>query len=549
MPKQCTTNQLILATAIFLVLFDNTAFFRNVVAVYPLAEGKNFLYVASLTLGVTAAITLFLGLVAWRPLAKPLLALLLLLAAGNSYFMNNYHVVIDHLMVQNVLQTNAREAMDLVSLKLLLYLLFLGLVPAALLLLFPLRRQPWSRELLSRFKLLGLCLLLILSQLLLGSRFYASFFREHEDLRWHSNPIYPLYSVHKYLKRSFADAPAPIEPIGTDAQIPAADTERELIVVVVGEAARADRFSLNGYGRETNPLLGREEVIFYPHVQACDTSTATSVPCMFSNLSHHGFSNKKAKGRENILDIAQRAGVNILWRDNNSDSKGVALRVPYEDFQSPAKNPVCDVECRDEGMLAGLQEYIDAHKKGDILIVLHQMGNHGPAYSKRYPKEFERFGPVCRTNQLDQCTPEEIGNAYDNAILYTDYFLSKVIALLKKNDKRFETAMLYMGDHGESLGELGVYLHGMPYVVAPEAQTHIPTILWLGNHFRADVDQRILRQQARGEFSHDNLFHTLLGLMEIHTEVYNPRLDILHDAYTEPEERFSAEPSSRPRNE
>jgi len=183
-------------------------------------------------------------------------------------------------------------------------------------------------------------------------------------------------------------------------------------------------------------------------------------------------------------------------------------------------------------MLVGLQEYIDAHKSGDILIVLHQMGNHGPAYYKRYPKAFERFTPTCQTNELDKCSSEEIGNAYDNAILYTDYFLSKVIALLKQqNDKQFETAMIYMSDHGESLGELGVYLHGMPYLVAPKAQTHIGAIMWFGAGF--EIDRGVLRQQAGRELSQDNLFHTLLGSMEVRTELYNPQLDILRDAYRE----------------
>jgi len=338
-----------------------------------------------------------------------------------------------------------------------------------------------------------------------------------------------LYSVYKYAKKTFGSTAVAVQTIGADAAIPAADTDRELIILVVGEAARADRFSLNGYGRETNPLLSKEDVIFYPDMHSCDTSTATSVPCMFSNLTRAGFSSKKARERENVLDIAQRAGVSVLWRDNNSDSKGVALRVPYEDYQDPARNTIFDGEGRDEGMLVGLQNYIDARKSGDILIVLHQMGNHGPAYYKRYPKGFERFTPACQSNQLDQCSPEEIGNAYDNAILYTDYFLSKVIALLKQNDKRFETAMVYMSDHGESLGEFGVYLHGMPYVMAPETQKHIAAIMWFGEGF--SIDRNILRKQAGGKYSQDNLFHTILGIMEIQTELYNPQMDILSEAH------------------
>ncbi|HIJ90369.1 MAG: phosphoethanolamine--lipid A transferase [Desulfobulbaceae bacterium] len=526
---QLTTNKLILAAASFLVLFNNVTFFQNVIAVYPLAEGSNLFFLASLVLGLTGVIALLLSLLASRFTLKPLLVVLLMSAAGSSYFMNNYSVIIDYIMVQNILQTNLRESMELFSLKLFLYLFFLGVVPALLVCLLPLKRQSLRQATLSRLKMIGISLLLILIPLFLFSRFYASFFREHEELRFYSNPTYAIYSVYKYIKKNINTSAVTVQAIGTDAKIARTDKDRELIILVVGEAARADRFSLNGYGRATNPLLSREDVIFYPKVQSCDTSTATAVPCMFSDLTRDGFSNKKAAARENILDVVQRAGVNVLWRDNNSDSKGVALRVPYEDYHDPARNTVCDGECRDEGMLVGLQDYIDARKSGDILIVLHQMGNHGPAYYKRYPKEFERFTPACLTSQLDECSQEEIGNAYDNAILYTDYFLSKVIALLKQNDKRFQTAMVYMSDHGESLGEFGVYLHGLPYLLAPEAQKHIAAIMWFGSRF--EVDKGILRQQSGRELSQDNLFHTLLGIMDIHTELYNPQLDILCDAH------------------
>ncbi len=527
-----TTNMLILAAAIFLVLFDNIAFFQNVITVYPLADRGNLFFLASLALGLVGVLSLLLSLFASRFTTKPLLVVLLLLAAVNSYFMNNYGVVVDYIMIQNLLQTNLREATDLFSIKLLLYILFLGVVPALLVSLLPLERQSWRQAARSRFKMIVVSLLFIVIPLFSCSRFYASFFREHKQLRHYSNPIFALYSVHKYIKKTADVSPVKVEIIGADAHIPDTDKGRELVIFVVGESARADHFALNGYGRSTNPLLSREDVISFPQVSSCDTSTATSVPCMFSDLTRAGFTSKKAKARENILDVAQRAGVSVLWRDNNSDSKGVALRVSYEDYKNSDKNTMCEGECRDEGMLVGLQGYIDARKTGDILIVLHQMGNHGPAYYKRYPQTFEHFIPACQTNQLDQCSPEEIGNAYDNAILYTDFFLSKVITLLKKNDQRFETAMIYMSDHGESLGEFGVYLHGMPYALAPEAQTHVASILWTGAGF--PLDKTLLRQQAGRDLSHDNLFHTLLGSMEIRTDHYRPELDILHDAHTAP---------------
>jgi lipid A ethanolaminephosphotransferase len=180
-------------------------------------------------------------------------------------------------------------------------------------------------------------------------------------------------------------------------------------------------------------------------------------------------------------------------------------------------------------MLAGLQDYIDKHAEGDILIVLHQMGSHGPAYYKRYPEAFRVFTPTCESSQLDECSQEEISNAYDNTIVYTDHFLAEVISLLKNNDEHFETAMFYASDHGESLGEGGVYLHGMPYWIAPGSQTAVSMILWFGPNFD-DVDAEDVRAVIDTPLTHDNIFHTLLGLFEIHSQVYQEDKDVLHMA-------------------
>ena len=163
--------------------------------------------------------------------------------------------------------------------------------------------------------------------------------------------------------------------------------------------------------------------------------------------------------------------------------------------------------------------------KGDVLIVLHQMGNHGPAYYKRYPASFERFTSVCKTNDLGACSREEIVNAYDNAVLYRDFFLSKVIELLKRNDAEFETAMLYVSDHGELLGD-GLYLHGLPYFLAPEAQKHVPFVMWFGRNFDPQSLSSIQTKRLE-QLSHDNVFSTLLGLFEIQTADFDPKMDIL----------------------
>jgi len=513
-------------SALAFVLFYNTAFFRHVVTVYP-SSLPNLGFLASLAVGLAAILMLLLTLIGWRFATKPILALLFVLSAITAYFMNNYDVVIDHTMIQNITQTNFKEAADLLSVKLGCYALFLGILPAVVVSRIEIKPVSWEKEILTKARVALLCVLVVLGLVLLFSKFYASFFREHKPLRYYTNPTYALYSLGKYLNRTFTTASTVVRPLGKDAHIPVTDTDRELIILVVGEAARADRFSLNGYPRPTNLFLQQEDVISFSNMYSSGTSTAFSVPCMFSIYPRDQFSEQKGKNTENLLDVLRHAGVNVLWRDNNSDSKGVALRVPYQDYKQPGVNTVCEDECRDEGMLVGLQEYIDAQQQGDILIVLHQMGNHGPAYFKRYPAAYERFTPACQTNQLNECTNEEIGNAYDNAVLYTDAFLARVIALLKKNSPRFETAMVYVSDHGESLGEYGIYLHGLPYAMAPETQKHIASIMWFGDSFK--IDKQALRDKAASRFSHDNLFHTLLGLFEIETAVYNQQLDIVHN--------------------
>jgi len=444
--------------------------------------------------------------------------------------MNTYGVVYDDVMIQNFLKTNSKEIKDLMSFQFLLYFFLLGLIPSYIIAKLKIDYPDIKTNILTRFGIiLGAGGMLYLS-LFSFSKNYASFFREHKPLRYYVNPIHPLFSFSRYAVAMFTDSKnKTIEHLGRDAFIPKEDLDRELIILVIGETARADRFSLNGHNKKTNPMLENEKVISFKNMTSCGTSTAISVPCIFSNLGRDGFFIGKAKSRENLIDVlGHTSNIATLWRDNNSDSKGVALRTQSEDFQSPTLNRICDSECRDVGMLIGLQEFVDKQTKKDIVIVLHQMGNHGPAYYKRYPPEFEKFKPVCNTNQLEKCSLEEIQNAYDNAILYTDYFLAQAIEFLKKNSDRFQTTLFYVSDHGESLGENGVYLHGMPYFMAPIEQKSVASILWFGGNFKNKIDYGKLKRLEDAPLSHDNVFHTMLGLLEVKTKIYDARLDFLN---------------------
>jgi len=523
-----TTNTLLVLVAAFLAVTGNAAFVSGVLKAYPPAE-NNVWALFSLLIVFGGATVLVLSLLCVGRAAKPLLMLVLLLSAAAAYFMDRYGVIISDDMLRNVVQTQPAEALELLNARLLIYFVLLGVLPAWAVYRIPLQWRGWRSESFARLKLVSITFALMIGTVLMLSGFYASFFREHKELRQYANPLYYLYSTVKYAAGEAGTASnVAVAKVGTDAAIPASDLTRELVIMVVGETARADRFSLNGYSRETNPRLKEQGVISFSNFRACGTSTAVSVPCMFLRDGEtKGVS--AIKTEENLLDVLMHSGVNVLWLDNNSDSKGVAARAPFIDYRSPKTNPVCDTECRDEGMLAGLQGYIDAHPKGDIFIVLHQMGNHGPAYHQRYPANFERFTPVCRSADLGKCSREEIGNAYDNAILYTDHFLSRAIDLLRKNDARFETALFYVSDHGESLGEKGVYLHGMPKALAPEAQLHVPAIMWFGRNFRA-VSPQALRDKAGAPFSHEQVFHTILGFFEVETRAYRPEGDILTGA-------------------
>ena len=404
---QWSTNQVLLAAALFLTAFANQAFFRNLTATFG-DTPWGLLHVLSLAAVLLCATVLMLALLSYRPLLKPTLVVLFVVAAASAYFMDTYNVIIDRDMLANVMATDSAETGDLLTPKLFLYLGLLGLLPSLLLWRIRIRPASLPKAVGSRLLLAGGALMIMLALVLISSAFYAAFVREHKELRYYANPLTPVYASYKYLKTRVKSGPLELATIGADAQIPAEDIDRELVIMVVGETARADRFSLNGYERETNPNLARQDVISFTQVSACGTSTAISVPCMFAKSDHADFSPSETAATENALDVLRHAGVTVLWRDNNSNSKGVADRVPIEDFRSSATNPVCDTECRDVGMLSGLREYIDQQQQGDILIVLHQMGSHGPAYFKRYPSEFHVFVPTCDTNELDSCSARRI---------------------------------------------------------------------------------------------------------------------------------------------
>ena len=535
--KPLTQIQLILIVSAYLVIAGNYTFFSEVLKAYPL-HGKNLYYLATMPVLLFVINAAFFTLLSSRYTTKPLLIFVLIVSAAVSYFMNTYHVVIGKAMIRSALETNTHEALGLFNLKMLLYNLFLGILPAWLVYKTPVVYRPWKRELWAKIKTLVVLLLIAGGIALSAGAFYASFFREHRPLKDYTNPYWWIKSSISYVKHSIRrSGPKTLKVIGTDAKVTTQPGEKpKLVIMVVGEATRWDHFGLNGYRRNTTPKLSREKgVIDFPDFRSCGTYTARSVPCMFSIYDRHNYKRGKAEWTENVMDVLAHTGkIDLLWRDNNSDPKGVMKRLGYVDFMSPENNPVCDSECRDEGMLRNLQGFLDRNTSRDKLLVLHQMGSHGPEYYKRYTKKFLRYKPVCRSNELGSCTREEVINAYDNTVLHTDSFLDDAINLLKRYEKKYQVALVYIADHGESLGEKGIYLHGLPYVIAPEAQTHVAAIMWFGPGFRHGTKElnttRLMEAARKERFSQDNLFSTLLGLFDVNTSVYRPKMDILNAA-------------------
>lgn len=523
------------AAASFLVLVYNFGFWKNFMAATGGFRASNLPVYFGSALLLVFVFSSVLALVNFRHLFKPVVIVLLVLSSMTGYFMTQYGIVVDASMVQNVMETDAHEAGELFSWKLVESVVLLGLIPSWLIWRMPVRYAPLRREVLVNAGMTAGCLLLAIGLLFILFKSLAPTVREHRELRFKLTPTNVFQAANGYLKQRWR-TPAIVAPLGKDAAkgrlwtASGGGQPYTVTIIVVGETARAMNFSLNGYGRDTNPRLAQERLLVnFSNVSSCGTATAISVPCVFSDLTRDGFSDDKARSKEGLLDVLQHAGLEVIWRDNNSGCKGVCDRVRFEDMSSPvAGNPHCNSEeCYDERLLEGLPDLIRNTSK-DLVIVLHQKGSHGPAYWKRYPPEFNKFGPVCRTNELEQCSRESITAAYDNSILYTDYFLDKTIKVLE--EAGVPASMLYFSDHGESLGEKNMYLHGAPYIFSPAEQRKVPMMLWMSDSFsqRFHVDRSCLAARRSQEFSHDNVFHSTLGMLNVNTAVYNPKLDLFH---------------------
>ena len=509
------------------------------------AAASTWGFALALAVALVAIHVLLLGLLAWGPLLKPVLIAMLVVTAIASHYIREFGVYLDPSMVRNTLRTDLLEASEVMGWRLGASIIVLGLLPAWWLWRQPVARRPWLRALLWRLGTLALALLALVGALAAVFQPLASLMRNQRELRYLITPANIVYSVANVALRDTATAARPRLAVGRDARLGPTFAHRArpaVLVLVVGETARAANWGLNGYARQTTPELAQiarqapQRFVNFTEVTSCGTDTETSLPCMFAPIGRRDYDEQRIRGSENLLHVLATAGVGQRWIDNQSGCKGVCDHIPNTTVEKLAPPGLCEGgRCFDEGLLTGLAAGLPA-LHGAQLVVLHQLGNHGPAYFRRVPPAFERFTPPCRSDDLQRCTREEIVNAYDNALLYTDHVLATLIGQLQAASARVDSAVLYVSDHGESLGERRLYLHGMPYAIAPSEQTRVPMVMWVSDGFAASrgLDMSCLAQRATQPASHDNLFHTVLGLLDVTTTAHDAAYDLVQPCLRRP---------------
>lgn len=524
----------VLMSSLWMASVGNVALWQQLAGLPEISRWHGLGFGIGFSLIIAALLVVTLSVLAWGWLLRPMLTLLLLATAAGAYFMLTYGVVIDTPMLVNVLQTDPREVRDLLNWRLFAALGLLGMVPAWWLWRRPLKPMGVRHHIGTHGLLLLGGAVATSGLLMLTFQDVSSVMRNHTRLRYLINPLNTLYAIADVAAKPLKRDESRFLPVGEDARLAprAVGAKPPLLVLVLGETARADNFGINGYTRSTTPALARENVVSQRNAWSCGTSTAESVPCMFSHLPRDEFQDRKTN-TESLMDVLQRAGLAVLWLDNQSGCKGVCDRVPRAATAQFKTGELCDGdECFDEAMLRGLDDRLAAlpaeRRDLGIVLVLHQMGSHGPAYYKRSPPAFKKFLPECTSNSLPDCDRQALVNAYDNSIAYTDHFLGATLQWLKTREAQWAPALVYVSDHGESLGENNLYLHGLPWRVAPDVQKHVPWITWLSPGFEQARNLRVdcLRQRADAPVSHDHYFHSVIGLAGVQTTLYRPELDL-----------------------
>ena len=520
---------LIAGVCIYVALIFNDAFWGAVLAGRSLGEFATWRVLFATFVALFALHFIALACVAHRLALKPLLMAILVASAMAGYYMDHYAVFMDTDMLRNILHTEYKEARELVTFGFVGHVLMWTVLPILLLSRVTIERRPWLRALSVRALSVGAAIVLVAGGLAVGYRDLSALMRNQKEVRYLVTPGNLIYSATRVALYDVRKANQVIVPVGVDAHVARrlSSNKPRLLIIVVGETVRAQNWGLNGYRRDTTPQLRALNVVNFSDVQACGSATEVSLPCMFSAVGRRDYDESTILSHESLLHVLNHAGVRSLWRDNQTGCKGVCAGLPFQQWNDAEVEGLCrNGLCFDDILLHDLQKDIDA-ESGDLVVVLHPLGNHGPNYYLRYPEKFRRYTPTCDSAELGDCSSEQIVNSYDNAVLYADHFVSETIRLLERQTSR-DSALIYVSDHGESLGEQGIFLHGIPYAIAPDVQTAVPMITWLspGLINSAVVDVDCLRRESAKPRSHDNLFHSTLGLLDVRTRVYEPSLDL-----------------------
>jgi lipid A ethanolaminephosphotransferase len=432
---------------------------------------------------------------------KFLVSVLFIINSAAIYFVNTYSIILDESMIGNVLNTKYEESASFFSVKLLVYLLFLGIIPSLYIARVKIIYSTWKKFLITT----SLTLVFILALIFANASNWLWVDKNAKQLIGLAMPwSYVVNTTRFYIHEHDKNKKEILLP---DATIK--DNQKSIVVLVIGESARSQDFSLYGYKRNTNPLLSKIPNVFHFNATSAATYTTAGVKSILSHSSSDEL-------YEILPNYLYRNDVEVMWRTTNWGEPPVHIK-DYQDrnvLMSNCKGEGCDY---DEVLLNGLKEQIKASKKNKILVVLHTSTSHGPTYSKKYPPQFETFKPVCNSVELGECSHDELINAYDNTIVYTDYLLSKVIDDLKQF-KDYESTMIFVSDHGESLGEKNLYMHGLPLSIAPKEQYEIPFIVWLSDGSRQLKPNKVLSQ--------NHVFHSVLNFLNIQSPIYDEKMNI-----------------------
>ncbi len=525
---------LVAILAAFFCSISNVALWRHVYQIISSSPNLPFLFVVTVPIAIFLLLyAIFLILFSWKYVLKPAFVLLLLSGAMATYAAWSYGVIFDSGMITNFVETNVAEATSYLSFTSVAAFVTLGVIPTLLLLKVKVYYPKFLSSQLQRVGAIGGSLALALALILPFYQQYSFVGRNNHSLSKEILPTSYVWYSYRHVKDKYFTEPLKYVRLGGDAQIASTTDKPKLLFLVIGETARAQNFSHNGYNRPTNRFTAMEPMMFYD-IASCGTYTAYSLPCMFGNLKRSGFNTREGaigEVRDGILQVLQKSGVQVTWLENDGGCKGVCKNIKTLEIDPKRESKqYCNGDtCFDEVMLS-YADQLSQNVTQDTVIAFHIIGSHGPRYYERYPERFRKYTPDCNRPDVENCTLEEVVNAYDNTIAYTDYVIYQLIEILEKRFDTNDPMLIYLSDHGESLGENNMFLHAAPYAIAPEQQTRVPMQVWLPTPSANDMRVSLSCMQdlsKKKSFSHDNLFHTLMGMMQVRSAEYDAKYDLL----------------------